>query len=180
MRPPIVCLVLVLLSLAAGPRADAQLADITPGVRVRFRVPERFGAPVSGTVLERHGDTLKVSPPKGEALFVRLGEMERVEISRGESRLLGAGVGALWGAGIYAGLGLAVGIGDCNGCEYDVDAFKATVAFGLSGAIAGAMIGAMVGKERWERLRWPVGVGAGVGVGVRGVSRGGVEVGVRW
>jgi len=173
MRLALVHAVLLLSMLVATSAASAQLADVTPGVRVRFRAPDRFGAVVTGIVLERHGDTLKVSPPKGEAVLVRLAEMDRLEISRGKSRLLGAGVGALWGAGIYGVLGLAVGVGDCNGCEYDVDAFDATVAFALSGAMSGVILGGLIGKERWERLHWPKRVGM-----VMGPARVGVRV--RW
>lgn len=135
-----------------GIDAHAQLAEVEPGARIRFAAPSRFGAQVTGIVLERHGDTLKVAPSKGIPFLVRIPELERIAISRGRSRVLGAGMGALWGAGIYAVLGLSVGLSDCDGCAYQVDAAEATAAFALAGASAGAMIGVIVGRERWERL----------------------------
>ncbi|MFP5353905.1 MAG: hypothetical protein ACLGIK_01940 [Gemmatimonadota bacterium] len=116
-----------------GIDAHAQLAEVEPGARIRFAAPSRFGAQVTGIVLERHGDTLKVAPTNGAPFLVRILEMERIAISRGKSRLLGAGMGALWGAGINAVLGLSVGLSDCDGCAYQVDAAEATAAFALAG-----------------------------------------------
>lgn len=145
-------LILAAVVAVAGIDARAQLAEVEPGARIRFAAPSRFGAPVTGIVLERHGDTLKVAPSTGAPLLVRIPEIERIAISRGRSRVLGAGFGALWGAGIYAVLGLSVGLSDCDGCAYQVDASEAAAAFALAGASAGAMIGVIAGRERWERL----------------------------
>jgi len=162
---------LAALALILPVTTVAQLAEVEPGSRIRFVAPARFGAPVTGIVLERHGDTLRIFPTRGATFDMTLGEMAAVRISRGKSRMLGASVGALWGAGIYAVLGASVALSQCSDCEYQVDPLEATAAFAMSGAMAGATIGLIMGRERWETL-------TSVARGSVGFRRGRWEVGL--
>lgn len=137
---------------------SAQLADVSPGARIRFRAPPVVATRVTGTVLERHADTLLVGPEKGSPFSVPIGTFTSLDISKGKSRADGAKVGALWSVAFYSLYAIAIASGGdaCDGratCT-TTNAPKAgeLVAFTVVGAIPGAVIGAVIGRERWERV----------------------------
>ncbi len=136
----------------------AQVADVSPGARIRFRAPPVVATRVTGTVLERHADTLLVGPEKGSPFRVTLGALTTLDLSQGKSRAEGAKVGALWSVGFYAIYAIAIASsGDsCDGSTpcTNTNAPKAgeLVAFTVVGAIPGAVIGALIGREKWERV----------------------------
>lgn len=154
-RPYHVAAVVASLLLQALP-AFGQAVEVLPGSRVRFTA-NGIGSGVTVLVLERHGDTLRVIQGKGAPFDIRLSELSTLRLSLGRSRAAGAGVGALWGAGINvttAALLLAAGA-KCDECETDIDG----PALGLSiasGAFTGALIGALIGREMWADVSLPM------------------------
>lgn len=94
-------LVLVGLLSHTGSLA-AQVAEVSPGARIRFRAPPVVATRVTGAVLERRGDTLLVGPERGSPFAVPISAFTTLEISKGKSRAEGAKVGAIWSAGFYA------------------------------------------------------------------------------
>jgi hypothetical protein len=150
--------VLVAALLGSAGSMTAQVAEVSPGARIRFRAPPVVATRVTGTVLERHADTLRVGPEKGSPFTVPIGAFTTLEVSKGKSRADGAKVGALWSVGFYAlyALALASGGDSCDGSTTCGNTKHPTagelVAFTAAGAVPGAVIGALIGRERWERV----------------------------
>jgi hypothetical protein len=133
------------LPLRLPPTALAQLSEIQPGARVRVQAPGIVAGSFVGTVLQRTADTVRLGAPNALPIDVPVSRISSFEISRGNSRSLGAVVGTLWGAGIGLVLG-AITAADA----YYSDGGTYIVASTISGGVWGAGIGALVGKERWD------------------------------
>ena len=156
-------IVLTLLACAA-PSARAQLAELQPGARVRIQAPGIVAGKYTGTVLSRSADTLVLGAPNAAPVRVPMDRISVAEISRGSSRMLGAGRGILWGVPIGLGLGVLAAVSSdnpddyyCSGlpdCGETSGSYKAGLIVGGAGAglLWGAAIGALVGRERWERF----------------------------
>jgi hypothetical protein len=142
----------------ALPSANAQLSELQPGARVRVTAPGIVANRYVGTVLSRSGDTLHLGGPNAAPVSVPLNRITSVEVSRGKSRLHGAGRGILWGApiGLVIGLASANSLEDCTafGCSDASSGERGAyvLASALGGALWGAGIGALVGRERWEQF----------------------------
>ena len=142
------------------PRADAQLAELQPGARVRVQAPGVVAGRLEATVIARARDTVTLTMPKGAPIPVPLAAITTAEVSRGRSHRDGAVKGLAWGAGV----GLAVGIlsavtydarSDACGtepCENDYSPGEVVAGGFMTGAMLGAGIGALKGAEHWERL----------------------------
>lgn len=139
--------------------ARAQHSEVQPGARVRIQAPGIVAGRYVGTVLTRTADTVELGAPGTAPLKVPFDRITSLEVSRGSSRMLGAGRGVVWGAPI----GLVIGIIAAAGTDSDPYCFdycrtsgsyKAGIIAGstLGGALWGAGIGAIVGRERWERF----------------------------
>ena len=149
-----ICLALT----AVAPATAAQSNELQPGARVRVSAPGIVAGRYVGTVLTRNGDTLQLGGPSSAPVTVPMGRITSLEISRGKSRLSGAGRGVLWGVPI----GLAFGLATANSLEHCTDFGCRDASSGergayvlasmLAGGVWGAGIGALVGRERWERF----------------------------
>ena len=143
-----------------APRADAQLAELQPGARVRVQAPGVVAGRLEATVIARARDTVTLTMPRGAPIPVPLAAISTAEVSRGRSHRDGAVKGLTWGAGI----GLAVGIlsavtydasSDACGsepCDNDYAPGEVVAGGFMTGALVGAGIGALKGSEHWERL----------------------------
>jgi hypothetical protein len=139
--------------------ARAQHSEVQPGARVRVQAPGIVAGRYVGTVLTRTADTVELGAPGTAPLKVPFARITSIEVSRGSSRLLGAGRGIAWGAPI----GLVIGVIAAAGTESDPYCFDSCSTSGsdkaaivtagtVGGAFWGAVIGAIVGRERWERF----------------------------
>jgi hypothetical protein len=152
----------VALTVAMAAPLGAQVM-LQPGAKVRITAPTAGIQRFQGTIITT-GDTIDVA--RGDArVRVPAAAVTRLELSRGKSRLAGAGRGALWGAGI----GLAIGAismsqrDEYAGCDdldlfVDCDPYSSGEWLAINaggGAIWGALIGAIVGKERWDVVPVP-------------------------
>jgi hypothetical protein len=137
---------------------SAQVAEVSPGARIRFRAPPVVATRVTGTVLERRADTVLVAPEKGAPFTVPISALTTLDVSKGKSRAEGAKVGAIWSAGFYALYALAIASsGDsCDGkttCATTNDPTAGElIGFTAAGSLVGAGIGAIIGREKWERV----------------------------
>lgn len=168
----------IALTLSASVAAQAQLAELQPGVRFRFRASGVLAGRVTATVIERSADSLSFAGAAGGLTRIALSSLESAEVSRGRSRARGAIRGVLWGLGFGALSGL---IADSNPgqCGYQATCEstsrgEAVAVSGVGGATLGAISGAIIGSERWVRLSLPARVsllplphGAAVGLSVR-------------
>ena len=149
-----VCLAVI----SALPVARAQSNELQPGARVRVSAPGIVANHYVGTVLSRSGDTLQLGGPNAAPVNVPVNRITSLEISRGKSRLRGAGRGVLWGTpiGLVVGLASANSLEDCSdfGCGDASSGERGAyvLASTLGGALWGAGIGAIVGRERWEHF----------------------------
>jgi hypothetical protein len=140
-----------MLSLPAVPSL-AQAREIQPGARIRF-AGRGIGTTVTAMVLERRGDTLKVLQANVAPFEVRMSELTSLRLSQGKSRAAGAGVGALWGAGInfFSTIMFVAAGAECGDCNNDIDG--PALGFSLiSGAATGALVGVLIGKEKWGEV----------------------------
>ena len=153
------------LFLGAGAMAAPLGAQVVlqPGAKVRVTAPTAGVDRFQGTVIAT-GDTIDVS--RGDArIRVPAAAVTRLELSRGKSRLAGAGRGALWGAGIGLALGAITSgqrdeYSDCDEVAPFVECEPISSGEWLAyntagGAIWGTLIGAIVGKERWDTIAVP-------------------------
>ena len=156
MFPSFVCSLSVaaLLSLSSV-QAVAQASEVQPGARIRF-TGTTVGTTVTAMVLERRGDTLKVLRGNTAPFEVRMADLTKLRISQGKSRSAGAGVGALWGAGInlFSTIILVAAGADCGDCDPEVDGTDLVLNL-LSGAVLGGATGALIGKEKWSDVALP-------------------------
>lgn len=135
----------------------AQVSEIQPGARVRITAPGIVAGRYAATVLTRTTDTVRVSAPGMAPFNIPVGSITALEVSRGNSRSLGAVRGVLWGGGIGLAVGMVLAATDESNANYDnLNAGEIVAYSTLSGGFYGAIIGAIVGRERWERFEMPV------------------------
>ena len=136
----------------------AQVSEIQPGARVRITAPGIVAGRYAATVLSRTADTVRVSAPGKSPFDIPVSRITSLEVSRGDSRALGAGRGVLWGGGIGLALGFVLAAAEENGsANYGGLSARENVVYAtLSGVFYGAVIGAIVGRERWETFEMPV------------------------
>ena len=152
----------LLLVLAGGAStARAQLTEAQPGARVRVQAPGIIAGSYVGTVLVREPSMIRLGAPDAAPIDVPIDRITSLEISKGKSRLAGAGRGIKWGLPIGLGLGLLAAAGSTEesriywngGLEKDtVSKAEIVAVFGFAGAFWGAAIGALIPKEHWERF----------------------------
>ena len=167
-RATLLIAVLVLTPLST---VTAQDATAAPGTRIRASA-QGLAAPLVGTVVALHADTLLFAPQSGrEPIAVPLESIQRLEVSRSRSSvgpaiLKYAGIGLFLGAATGALAGPLVMSSGCTALKKDVGnqskcladlvdgetRLKAALLFGLAGTAVGALVGAIVGRERWERV----------------------------
>jgi len=166
---------LVLVSPVA--RVSAQIAEVQPGARVRLRAPGIVAGRYTGVVLSRSADSVTVSRAAGQSVVVPFAAVSALEISRGKSRMKGAGKGTLWGGGSMALLFASLP-GSTKECRSTSSGTRCTnLSVGESmligatgGAFWGALIGALIGAERWERADMPARVTLMPGTDGRGMQ----------
>ncbi|MEO7711461.1 MAG: hypothetical protein ABIV10_00925 [Gemmatimonadaceae bacterium] len=135
----------------------AQVSEIQPGARVRITAPGIVAGRYAATVLSRTADTVRVSAPDKVPFDIPVRRITSLEVSRGNSRTLGAVRGVLWGLGIGLAVGTIVAVTDDGSVTYGTRNTGEILGFSvLSGSFYGAIIGAIVGRERWERFDMPV------------------------
>jgi hypothetical protein len=157
--------VAMLGALAAAPAARAQQDDsLATGARYRILLPKlpdrddpQFPASrwVTGELVARRADSLVVRPhPTTGTLSVPLASVERLEQSRGVSRVASAVEGAVGGALGGVVLGLLLYQLDVRGSGFNTRAQAVgTMAAHTAG---GAFIaGLLFPTERWKRVEKP-------------------------
>lgn len=125
------------LMLLAAPLA----AQVHPGVTVRVHAPRHLLQHLDAVYLGRSGDTLMFGNDERAPIRLPASAITQLEVSRGTSRLLGAGRGAMWGAATMAILGAFI----VYSADYDPNVDGAREAFVLTSAGAGAELGAIIG-----------------------------------
>jgi hypothetical protein len=140
------------MCVVAVSSAEAQLANLIPGVRARIRAPGSVQGRLTGTVVARTADSLSIATENGVPVQLPLSMLTAVEISQGKSRSKGAMKGALWGGGV----GILSGLFSDSSTDADVSRGEVIAAGVLAGAMTGALIGAFVQSESWQRLEVPV------------------------
>lgn len=139
--------------------ASAQLSELQPGTRIRLRAPGEIAGRLTGVVTARTVDSVTITRPNAAPLAVAVSKLTSLDISRGKSRLRGAGKGTLWGVGGGLLLGLTpisestctYGTGNCT--PVSRGEFMGTMVLGS--VIIGAAVGAIVGSEVWESAVLP-------------------------
>lgn len=154
----------IVLACALVPSlAAAQFPDrVQPGARVRLWIPETYNQEngpwrrqlLRGTVAGVQGDALLLSVPGAEGtLTVQRSAIRRIDVSRGQSRVVSAFQRAA--AGAIAGAIAAALENDPKSTEWPH--YNRTWRAAEEGAKGGAVIGAIVGfvlpTEQWKRLR---------------------------
>jgi hypothetical protein len=157
-RPFILAAVLCL----ATARLDAQVVDLQPGVRLRFR-PASGEGPVKGTLLSRTPDSLVVATEHGVQYRLATHSITELAVSGGKTGSAGAARGLKWGAGIAGSFFFvfALGFEDSvrpNNYTGGIDTLKAPnplLFAGLGAAVyggIGSLIGAAIGAEEWRTV----------------------------
>ena len=153
-RHALVFLALAAPSLAGG--ADAQVATLPAGTRLRAAVPSLEPGPVVGPLLSRAGDTLTIGH-LGESARITLppGTLAALHESGGRPRLMW-GIGGAAIGGVAGGLVLGVTgyLADPEGWG-DVLGTLGFIAGAALGAPIGAAVGALVAPEQWVPLYLP-------------------------
>lgn len=125
------------LTLLAAPLA----AQVHPGVTVRVHAPSHLLRHMDAVYLGRRGDTLLFGNDQRAPIGLPAGAITQLEVSRGTSRLMGAGRGAMWGAATMGVLGAFV----AYSAEWNTDVDGSRDAFVLGAVGAGAQLGAIIG-----------------------------------
>jgi hypothetical protein len=146
---------LVLAALVFARPLHAQLTEAQPGARVRLKAPGILAGRYEGTVLTRSGDTLRVGGPNSQPVTVPIDRLTSFEVSRGNSRWLGAQRGIAWGStvGLILGLVTIPAVQSCDGCRTSwsrAEESSWVLYMTASTALWGAAIGGLIGRERWE------------------------------
>lgn len=148
--------------LLVAPAAEAQLAAVRLGARVRIEAMDVDTGRIVGTVVLRSGDVVTIRGANRELLTFPASRIASLDVSSGKTRASGARTGAIIGTGWGTAVGLLT-IGAAHTCTGPRDARTCTPAqppdiakwVGLwtaSSALLGASVGAILGGERWERL----------------------------
>lgn len=154
MRRAAVVLVAALWGWLSPHPAEAQ----QPGQRIRLTTDSNPSRWLTGAVTGADADSFRVEVPGRGPTWVRRERVLRVEISRGQGNLVGAGAfqGADFGALIGA---VAATRGMAKPCARPAAAApvcaetRILVGSGLGavvGAFVGAAIGSLITRERWE------------------------------
>jgi hypothetical protein len=168
----------------AGLTAQSTYGILTglEGKKVRLSVTVGAGdgvegfVDIRGKVFEVRGDSVHVLQDGGGVTRIPFSSVHGLDVSLGKSHLLGAGFGALWGAGF--GLVISMVPMDCDdqgrGLDCNADGSKPSVADYVesnvgAGVFVGTIIGAVIGKERWQHVltRPKVSVAPARGGGIR-------------
>jgi hypothetical protein len=150
---------LMMLMVCAADLAAQWPSEVTPGTRIRIRLPETQyqmdgprGHLLRGRVAALSGDTvyLAVTDSVG-SLAIPRAMIQRLDVSRGapsrgvsalQRGAITAVGGALWGL-------LAGSLDESN----DVDTEDAMLVGGGIGLAVGGVLGAIFPRERWKRVR---------------------------
>lgn len=133
------------LMVLAAPLA----AQMHPGASVRVYAPRHLLEHLDAVYLGKRGDTLLFGNDQGAPIGIPASAITQLEVSRGKSRLLGAGRGALWGAGTMAILGAFVAYSSDWNTDVDGSRDAFLLASTAAGAELGAIIGAFVPRHRY-------------------------------
>jgi hypothetical protein len=141
--------------------AVAQVAQLSPGDRVRLAAPGHVDRQYIGVLLRRSDDSVAVEVRAGrrargvsarvDSVRVAVPSIVSLDVSRGRSRWTGAKHGALWGAAAGAFWGLAISAG----APTEGSTIGPTAALGIGAVlftVPGAAVGALIRAERWERV----------------------------
>jgi hypothetical protein len=155
------CAFLVLALSASALTARAQLTEAQPGARVRVQAPGIVAGRYVGTVLVREPGMIRIGAQNAAPVDVPIDRITSLEISKGSSRLAGAGRGMKWGTAIGLALGVVVASTSSEesrtywdgGYQKDTTSKAEIVVWSVvGGALWGAGIGALFPKEQWERF----------------------------
>jgi hypothetical protein len=157
----LICLGMIAILLSPLSAWSQDPPEVVPGSRIRITdLGADRSSRRSGRVLTAGADTVVLSlDTGGEAVPFPLAGISQVEVSRGERRHVGAGIGL--GLLIGAGAGALLVASDCE------DSYGACGPFTLiggaigggAGMVVGGVIGALRRTERWEVVppsRWHV------------------------
>ena len=151
--------------LASAATARAQQAEaLQVGARYRVRLPKlpevdgpQFpnGRLLAGALVEQRGDSLVLRPhPTTGSVAVPLSSVERLEKSRGISRVASAVEGAVGAAVAGALFGLLLYELDVRGSGYNTR-WQAVGTSAGNAAIGGFAVGLLFPSERWKRVDKP-------------------------
>lgn len=151
--------VAVAAALLAAPAAAQNTLPLRPEQRVRIVAPAAgLTQPTVGTVVEMRGDTALLQMAASQ-LAVPVADIISVEWSRGTSRLGGALLGGVIGAGLgYVASNARAEVARSNNRDLS-DSRR--LLFAGAGAAAGLFLGGLIGEERWGRV--PLYAGAAPG-----------------
>lgn len=147
------CVGLVLVaSVLASEAVDAQAALPDSGARVRIHAPRVGLNNTIATFVGLAGDTIRAFIPNTGVWSTAVRDVQRLEVSMGDSR----GGKATTGAGIGVAAGLAVGVIALvvlSGADVpDGTGPAALVGGAAAGGLLGWMIGSTMHGERWQRV----------------------------
>jgi len=147
--------VLLVAAVLVNPATTSAQAGLREGVKVRVSVP---GAPrATGTIQRLTPDSIVLfAEPNGSRIGIARSTIQSLQVSQGRSASAGAKKGALWGAGIFGGIGVLIAVQlASDNFPSDPDQFspKAVAAIAIAeGAGIGAIIGGFVKSEKWETV----------------------------
>ena len=165
LRPTGLALLLSGLLLGSATAAPAQQGEaLQLGARYRVRLPRlpdvdgpQFpnGRLLAGALVERRGDSLVLRPhPTTGSVAVPLASVERLEKSRGISRIASAVEGAVGAAVAGALFGLVLYEFDVRGSGYNTR-WQAVGTSAGNAALGGFAVGLLFPAERWKRVDKP-------------------------
>lgn len=127
--------------------AQQHAAPLSPGTTIRITAPQTLTGRTTGAFHAARSDTLWMQSGRSRQLAVPMGAVERIEVSRGRSRLKWALIGGA--SGLVAGFVLG---GMAGGSEDDLTGTGAAVgavAGSAQGLVLGAIGGALLAPRRW-------------------------------
>jgi len=148
------CGTLALLCIAgtSASAADAEVPQLTPGMRVRILAPDLSPSKVIGTIDQVSDDSVTLDVPgRNEPVSILRTKIARLDVSGGpRSRGVDATIGGLLGAGIAAA-GCALANGSGRGQIVSTGAVAGVCA--LFGGGIGAIVGVAIPPgERWKEV----------------------------
>lgn len=153
---------LLLSVLLVAPAAEAQLAAVQLGAKVRIDAMDIDTGKIVGTVVLRTGDVVTIRGANRQLLTFPASRIASLDVSSGKTRASGARTGAIIGTGWGTAVGLLT-IGAAHTCTVAYnsrdcgpaqppDIAKWVGLWTVSSALLGASVGAILGGERWDRL----------------------------
>jgi hypothetical protein len=135
--------------LLSGIGRATQITAQTDGTPIRLQTAAEPGKWITGRAAGITTDSIGIVPDaSADTLRYARHELQRLEVSVG--RKSNAGRGALIGAVVLGGAGVAFGVSagnTCGDCEKGAAA-KFAAGFGGAGAAVGALIGAAIGSKK--------------------------------